>query len=67
MMKRPDALYKTTIVIWTDWAPLHMEIDELAREAVMGDAFCAETDTEYVTDHTQFPVTEFFGTESPIE
>lgn len=63
-MQLPDALYKTTIVIWTDWEPDYTEIDELAHAAVYGDAFCSETETEYVTDKNQFPNTEFFGVEN---
>lgn len=56
----PDKLYKTTVVIWTDYDPAHCEIDDLAREAMRGDAFCSSQDTSIVTDRAQFPNTEFF-------
>ena len=35
-------LYKTTIVIWSDFHPGQMEMSHLAREAESGDAYCAK-------------------------
>ena len=60
-MSRLDGLYKTTIVIWTDCNPAHREIDDLAREAMVGDAFCSQQHVEHVTGPGQFPDTDFFG------
>ena len=53
-------LWKTTIIIWTDYDPSEFEIDDLAREAMSGDGYCSEQNTELVTDEAQFPQTEFF-------
>ena len=60
-MSKPTALYKTTITIWTDYAPDGMELETLGREATSGDAFCSGQTTEYVTDPSAFPETDFFG------
>lgn len=62
-MKLPDKLYKTTIVIWTDYDPsqYNVSIEDLAREATSGDAFCSAQDTAMVADKNEFPDTEFFG------
>lgn len=56
----PDKLFKTTIVIWTDFDPADFEIDTLAREAMNGDAYCSQQTTDPITDKEQFPKTEFF-------
>lgn len=56
----PKQLYKTTIVIWTEYDPNNCEIDDLAREATSGDAFCSLQQTMLVTDPSEFPDTEFF-------
>jgi len=68
-MKRPSKLYKTTIVIWTDDHPElnRLEIDDLARDAICGDAYCSLQTTEEVTDKEQFPDTDFFGTDEEDE
>lgn len=60
-MTRPEGLYKTTVVIWTEFEPSGLEIDDLAREAIVGEAFCSEQSVVYVQDESQFPDTEFFG------
>ena len=65
--KLPDKLYKTTIVIWTDYDPQHQEIDCLAREAFYGDAFCSSREIEVVSDKYKFPDTEFFGADDEDE
>lgn len=57
---KPPKLYKTTIVIWTDYMP-SVEIDDLAREAVSGNAFCSEQETVEVRDPDEFPDTDFFN------
>ncbi len=57
----PSKLWRTTVVIWTDYDPAGMELDDLAREATSGDGFCSQQNTEEISDPTQFPETEFFG------
>jgi len=57
----PAKLYRTTIVIWSDFDPRDLEISYLARDAESGDSFCETLATVEVTDPTQFPETEFFG------
>lgn len=69
MSTLPKKLYKTTIVIWTDYDPSRtgMEIDDLAREAMVGDGLCSSQETDVVTDKRQFPDTDFFGSEEESE
>ena len=58
------SLYKTTIVIWTDYNPVHLELDDLAREACVGDAYCSKQETDLVQDISKDldrDGTEFFG------
>lgn len=58
-----EPLFKTTVVIWTDYDPSILELDELAREAVSGDAYCSHQETHLVDDPTTDPNwdgTEFF-------
>jgi hypothetical protein len=59
-MPPPNQLWKSTIEIWTDYDPAHVELEDLAREANRGDAFCSGQATELVVDKTKFPVTDFF-------
>ena len=56
-------LYKTTIVVLTDYSPDHLPADDLVREAMNGDAFPYEKYTEEVesTDMGEH-VQDFFGT-----
>lgn len=62
-MKKP--LYKTTIVIWSDYNPdQKMELSTLAREAECGDAYCSHMKTKKVKAPEKDPYwdgTEFFG------
>lgn len=71
-------LYKTTIVIWTEYDPtLRFNSDngsepiaDLAREAVDGDAYCSKADTVPVGDPKADPDwdgTEFFEPPLNIE
>lgn len=63
-MPRPEKLYRTTIVVWTDYPPNDMELADLAREATIGDALCDYRVTEVVTDAGSFPDDDgFFGTD----
>lgn len=54
-------LWKTTITIWTDYDPTDVELEDLAREATCGDAYCSGQSAEAVIDAAQFPQTDFFG------
>lgn len=60
------SLYKTTMVIWSDYDPGCMEINAIAQEAVDGDMYCSVQKTEFIKDPTkdkQFDDCEFFGEE----
>ena len=59
-MSKPKGLYRTTIVIWTEYPPQGSEIDDLARDAMTGDAYCSQQETDYVVNQGEFPSTEFF-------
>ena len=62
-MSKPKKLYKTTVVIWSEYDPsFKVEIDELARDAIQGESYCSTQNTEEITDPSQFPETEFFDT-----
>ena len=56
-------LYKTTIVIISDYDPTYwVEIDELARDAVSGESYCTEQYTEEVdASSLDSCVLEFFN------
>lgn len=59
-MSQPRQLWKTTIEIWSDYDPQRLEIDELAREAMRGDAYCDRQECEVVSIKERFPDTDFF-------
>jgi hypothetical protein len=61
-MSLPKILYKTTIVIWSEYDPTDdLELTDIAHAATSGDAFCSEMKAVPITDHFSFPDTEFFG------
>jgi hypothetical protein len=63
-MKHPKPLYKTTIVIWSEYDP-QVGIDYLARDAMQGEAYCSKQKSVAVQDPTLDPDwdgTEFFST-----
>ena len=63
-MTTPNKLYKSTIVIWTDYNPVQRELEDLAREAQVGDAFCSKQESTFVEDPSNDPDwvdTDFFG------
>ena len=63
-MALPKKLYKTTIVIWSEYDPTNkLELEDMAREATNGDMFCSDISAEVVDDQVEFPDTEFFGVE----
>jgi hypothetical protein len=61
------ALWKTTIVIWSDSDPSSYELVDLAREATDGNSKCSKCKTELVekpADDPEFEgVGDFFGPE----
>lgn len=57
---KPKELYKTTIVIWTDYNPSTVELDDLGYEATNGAALCTTRVCEKVTDQSEFPSGDFF-------
>jgi hypothetical protein len=55
--------YKTTIVIWTDYDPSEVELEDLARDATSGEAICSKQQVEKIDDPDSDPdyeVGEFF-------
>jgi hypothetical protein len=60
-MTKPQKLYKTTIVIWTEYPTNEFSIVSLAEEATDGNAYCSSQKCEGVSDPSKFPNTEFFG------
>jgi len=51
----PKKLWKTTIVIWSDEDPGKTELEDLAREAVSGGAYCSLRIAEEVDDPSKDP------------
>jgi len=61
-------LYKTTIVIWSAYDPekSSMELEDLAHDATVGEAYCSKQKSERVEKPEENPDwdgTEFFGDE----
>jgi len=61
MSDLPTKLYKSTIVIWTEYEPSLVDLEVLGRDATSGDAFCEQHDVDEITDQDEFPDTDFFG------
>jgi hypothetical protein len=56
-------LWKTTIVIWSDYDPQNFRLQDLAFQADEGDAYCSKTEAEIIEDPVNDPDwdgTEFF-------
>ena len=57
-------LWKSTIVIWSEFDPQTVELDRLAQEAMSGDAYCS-LQTADLIEHAELDPnwdgTEFFG------
>ena len=63
-------MWKTTVVIWTDYDPAHLELDRLAHEACRGDAYCSKQHTDVVENVGADPDwdgTDFFGIDQEAE
>ncbi len=54
-------MWRTTLVVWSEFDPKDLEASELVRDAESGESYIAESRTELVKDRTQWPETEFFG------
>ena len=60
-------LYKTTIIIWSDFNPEDYDIEDLSREALSGDAYCSSYEAEFIDDpesDVDWDGTKFFNTDS---
>jgi len=44
----PKKLWKTTMVVWTDYDPANSEIADLARDATNGPAYCSKQESVLV-------------------
>ena len=67
-------LYKTTIVIWSEYDPSSIEMATLVHEAEFGAAYCSKSVSECVNNaeqDTEWDGTEFFNdpfeTEDEVE
>ena len=57
---KPEKLFKTTIVIWSDFDASDCDLADLAIDAVGGESYCSSQVTVEVTDPAKFPAIEFF-------
>lgn len=56
-------LYKTTIIIWSEYNPEDVELDDIASDATNGESYCTTCTHELVPDPEFDPDwdnTEFF-------
>lgn len=55
-------LWKTIITIWSEFDPQQVELEDLAREAVVGSAYCSRCFSAFVETKTDpdWDGTEFF-------
>ncbi len=67
-MKGPEKLYKTTIVIWSEYHPNEsgVEIDRLTEDAMGGESYCSKEETVAVegkalSKDPDWDGTDFFG------
>lgn len=57
-------MFKTTIVIWSNYDPNPVELEDLAQSATDGDAYCSVQRTEEVSnprDDPDWDGTDFFN------
>jgi hypothetical protein len=62
----PPALHKTTIVIWSPFPGDRVELEQFAREASTGEAYCSRYRSEAIRDPAGDPHwdgTDFFNPE----
>lgn len=63
-------LYKSSIVIWSEFEPSNLELESLAREASVGEAYCSRMQSKLIENPTKDPDwdgTEFFGVQDDTE
>lgn len=63
-------LWKTTIVIWSEFNPQETELEDLAREATSGMAYCSRQKVTFEVDvetDEDWDYTEFFNVEEDNE
>lgn len=59
-------LFKTTIIIWSEENPNSMELEDVAREATSGEAYCSSMRSELIEEpekDSAWDGTEFFDSE----
>lgn len=66
-MSNPRGLWKTTIVVWSDFDPRSMESSELVRDGETGDSLIEESSTDFITDKSKWPDIDFFGDDGVLE
>jgi hypothetical protein len=60
----PGPLFKTTIVIWSEYPGEKVDLEHLARDATCGDAYCSRYRSERVGEPEGDPAwdgTDFFA------
>jgi hypothetical protein len=65
-MSKAKNLFKTTIVIWSEFDPQMVELEDLAIEAASGEAYCSQMRAEAISNPETDPDwdgTEFFDSE----
>jgi hypothetical protein len=63
-----NPLYKTNIVIWSEFDPTKVELEDLARSATSGEAYCSQMQADWVENpenDADWDGTEFF--DSPTD
>jgi hypothetical protein len=55
-------LWKTTVIIWSDFDPQKYELETLAYEACRGEAYCSSVKSKYIQaeEDEDWDNTEFF-------
>ena len=48
-----DGLWKSTIIIWSEFDPQQVELSTLAREAEVGEAYCSSMAAEFIREPEQ--------------
>lgn len=69
-MAKAKNLWKTKIVIWSDFDPQTVELEDLAREATSGGAICTSSEHTFVKEldkDEDWDGNEFFGEEDDVE
>jgi hypothetical protein len=54
-MAGPRKLWKTTIVVWSEWDPRNVETINLVREATNGDAYISREEHELISNPYKQP------------